>query len=413
MRLPLSLLLAFRFSRGKKRGGMVSLVSLFSSVGIALGVAVLIIGLSAMNGFERELNHRILDVVPQGDIAPVDKPFTHWQSQIDKMTSVPGIAAAAPYVQLTGLIEKGKQLRAIAVRGVDPNSEAKVSALPHYVASKDWANFQPGKGQIILGYGIAQTLQAKLGSNITLLIANHSATQNILQPKRVRLKVVGILKLSGMLDNRLALIPLSDAQHYLDMGNAVSGIVLRMQEPFKAQELVRAAGEASGEYVYIRSWMGEYGYMYRDIQMIRTIMYLAMVLVIGVASFNIISTLVMAVKDKRTDIAVLRSIGGSDRLIRSIFNWYGLISGITGSVSGVILGVIISLNLTSIIQGLQHITGHQLLAGDVYFIDFLPSELHIRDVIVVLTTSIVLSLVASWYPARRAMNIQPARVLNG
>jgi lipoprotein-releasing system permease protein len=413
MRLPLSLQLAFRFSRGKKRGGMVSLISILSTAGIALGVAVLIIGLSAMNGFENELNHRILDVVPQGDIAPVNAPFTDWPAQINTMQAVPGITGAAPYVQLTGLIENGKQLRAIAVRGVDPNSEAKVSALPHYIPKEQWVNFQPGQGQIILGNGLAQTLQVKLGSNITLLIPNHAMTNKILQPKRVRLKVVGILKLSGMLDNRLALIPLNDAQNYLNMGSAVTGIVLRMQDPFKAQALVRAAGEASGEYVYIRSWIGEYGYMYRDIQMIRTIMYLAMVLVIGVASFNIISTLVMAVKDKSTDIAVLRSIGASDGLIRSVFNWYGLLSGLTGCVFGVLLGVVVSLNLTDLVQGLQQLIGHKLLASDIYFIDFLPSELRIRDVVIVLITAILLSLLASWYPARRAMKIQPAKVLNG
>lgn len=413
MRLPLSLMLAVRFSRGKKRGGMVSLISLLSTVGIALGVAVLIIGLSAMNGFERELNHRILDVVPQGDIAPVNKPFTDWPSQIKKMMGVPGITAAAPYVQLTGLIENGKQMHAVVVRGIDRNTEEKVSALSHYIASDQWAQFQPGKAQIILGSGLAQRLQVKLGANITLLVPNHTITHKILQPQRIRLKVVGVLKLNGMLDSRLALIPLNDAQNYLDMGNSVTGVVLRMQDPFKAQEIVRAAGAASNEYVSIRSWIGEYGYMYRDIQMIRTIMYLAMILVIGVASFNIISTLVMAVKDKRTDIAILRSIGGSDRLIRSLFNWYGLLSGLTGSLFGVIFGVLISLNLTKIVQVLQEICGHELLAGDIYFIDFLPSELRIRDVMIVLVTSILLSLLASWYPARRAMDIQPANVLKG
>jgi len=245
------------------------------------------------------------------------------------------------------------------------------------------------------------------------MIPNNDGDNKLLQPKRIRLQVSGILQLSGMLDHSLALVPLADAQHYLEMGDSVSGIALKMTDPFQAVKLVRDAGEATRSYVYIKSWIGTYGYMYRDIQMIRAIMYLAMVLVIGVACFNIVSTLVMAVKDKSSDIAVLRTLGAKDRLIRAIFIWYGLLAGLLGSVSGVVVGVLVALNLTSLVRGLESITGHHLLAGDIYFIDFLPSELHWIDVFSVLITAILLSLLASWYPARRASRIDPARVLSG
>ncbi|ORM64632.1 lipoprotein-releasing system transmembrane subunit LolE [Pantoea rodasii] len=409
----LSLLLGLRFSRGRRRGGMVSLISIISTIGIALGVAVLIIGLSAMNGFERELNKRILAVVPHGEIEPVNQPFRNWQPMIAPIEKVPGIAAAAPYVNFTGLIESGAKMQALQVKGVDPQQESRLSALPSFVDGDAWQQFGADKQQIILGGGIAKSLNVKQGDWITIMIPNNDGENKLLQPKRIRLQVSGILQLSGMLDHSLALVPLADAQKYLDMGDSVSGIALKMSDPFQAQKLVRDAGEATHSYVYIKSWIGTYGYMYRDIQMIRAIMYLAMVLVIGVACFNIVSTLVMAVKDKSSDIAVLRTLGAKDGLIRAIFIWYGLLAGLLGSISGVVVGVLVALNLTPIIRGLEQVTGHQLLAGDIYFIDFLPSELHWIDVISVLVTAILLSLIASWYPARRASRIDPARVLSG
>ncbi len=413
MASSLSLLLGLRFSRGRRRGGMVSLISAISTVGIALGVAVLIIGLSAMNGFERELNNRILAVVPHGEIEPVNQPFTGWQSLLPKVEQVPGIAAAAPYINFTGLIESGAKLQAIQVKGVDPQQETKLSALPAYVQNNAWQSFGAGKQQIILGQGVANSLKVKQGDWLTIMIPNSDPEHKLLQPKRVRLQVSGILALSGMLDHSLALVPLQDAQNYLAMRDSVTGIALKMTNPFAAQKLVRDAGEVTHAYVYIRSWIGTYGYMYRDIQMIRAIMYLAMVLVIGVACFNIVSTLVMAVKDKRGDIAVLRTLGARDGLIRAIFVWYGLMAGLLGSISGVVVGVLAAFNLTPIIHGIETLTGYHFLSGDIYFIDFLPSEVHWQDVGIVLLTSLLLSLIASWYPARRASRIDPARVLSG
>nr|CBX80386.1 Lipoprotein releasing system, transmembrane protein [Erwinia amylovora ATCC BAA-2158] len=410
---PLSLLLGLRFSRGRRRGGMVSLISAISTLGIALGVAVLIIGLSAMNGFERELNHRILAVVPHGEIEPVNQPFTGWQAMLPKIAQVPGVAAAAPYINFTGLIESGSKLQAVQVKGIDPQRESRLSALPSYVQGHAWQNFAPGKQQIILGQGVAGSLKLKQGDWLTVMIPNSDAGHKLLQPKRVRLQVAGVLKLSGMLDHSLALVPLDDAQQLLGMGENVTGIAIKTNNPFDAAAVVRQAGEVTRSYVYIRSWISTYGYMYRDIQMIRTIMYLAMVLVIGVACFNIVSTLVMAVKDKSGDIAVLRTLGAKDGLIRAIFVWYGLLAGLLGSVSGVVVGVLAAVNLTPIMHAIEAVTGYKFLSGDIYFIDFLPSELHWRDVAAVLVTSLVLSLIASWYPARRASRIDPARVLSG
>ncbi|WP_199062856.1 lipoprotein-releasing ABC transporter permease subunit LolE [Serratia sp. ASV30] len=410
---PLSLLMALRFSRGRRRGGMVSLISVISTIGIALGVAVLIVGLSAMNGFERELQNRILAVVPHGEIEPVKQPFTGWPEILQRVEKVPGILAAAPYINFTGLMENGAQLRAVQVKGVDPAQEKQLSALPSYVQGDAWANFKSGEQQVILGKGVADALGVKQGSYVTVMIPNSDPDMKLLQPKRIRLHVTGILQLSGQLDHSLAMVPLADAQQYLDMGDSVTGIAIKVNDVFAANKLVRDAGEVADATVYIKSWIGTYGFMYRDIQMIRAIMYLAMVLVIGVACFNIVSTLVMAVKDKSGDIAVLRTLGAKDGFIRAIFVWYGLLAGLVGSLSGVVVGVIASLQLTNIMKGIEKLMGHSFLSGDIYFIDFLPSELHWLDVAIVLGTAIVLSLLASWYPARRASRIDPARVLSG
>ena len=411
--MPLSLLIGLRFSRGRRRGGMVSLISVISTIGIALGVAVLIVGLSAMNGFERELNNRILAVVPHGEIEAGDQPWTNWQEALDNVQKVPGIAAAAPYINFTGLVESGANLRAIQVKGVNPQQEQRLSALPSFVQGDAWRNFKAGEQQIIIGKGVADALKVKQGDWVSIMIPNSNPEHKLMQPKRVRLHVAGILQLSGQLDHSFAMIPLADAQQYLDMGSSVSGIALKMTDVFNANKLVRDAGEVTNSYVYIKSWIGTYGYMYRDIQMIRAIMYLAMVLVIGVACFNIVSTLVMAVKDKSGDIAVLRTLGAKDGLIRAIFVWYGLLAGLFGSLCGVIIGVVVSLQLTPIIEWIEKLIGHQFLSSDIYFIDFLPSELHWLDVFYVLVTALLLSLLASWYPARRASNIDPARVLSG
>lgn len=413
--VPLSLKIALRFSRGRRSSGMVSLISIISTIGIALGVAVLIIGLSAMNGFERELKNRILAVVPHGEVEPVEQPFNDWPLAQQRIEKANGVEVAAPYILFTGLVESGVQLRAIQVRGVQPEQEEKLSALPQFVLNDAWKQFKAGEQQLILGKGIADELNVKQGDWVTVMIPNNDPTgeMKIGQPKRIRLHVTGILQLSGVLDHSFGMVPLSDAQQYLDMGDSVTGIAFKANDVFAAGVVAKTAVEASGKYSYYRSWISTYGFMYRDIQLIRSIMYLAMILVIGVACFNIVSTLVMAVKDKSADIAVLRTLGAKDRLIRSVFIWYGLMAGLIGSISGVVVGIILSLQLTHIIKGIENLVGHHFLSGGVYFIDFLPSELHALDVVSVLITAIILSLLASWYPARRASRIDPARVLSG
>ncbi|PST95016.1 lipoprotein-releasing ABC transporter permease subunit LolE [Photobacterium sp. NCIMB 13483] len=409
---PLSLYIGSRFNRSKKRNRMVSFISLSSMLGIAVGVAVIIIGLSAMNGFERELQTRVLSVIPQGELQAVQPPLNNWKPLLKQVERHPHITAAAPYVEFTALLERGTKLKAVAVRGIDPKEQLKVSELPRYVKDNAWSRFSAGKREVILGQGVATKLQLKVGDWITAMIPNTDPQMKLRAPKRIRLQVVGLLALGGQIDHSLAIVPLQDAQQYLDMGQGVSGIEMNVDNVLNAQQIVKEVGDTLPVYVYLKSWTQKYGYLYRDIQMVRTIMYLVMVLVIGVACFNIVSTLMMAVKDRAADIAILRTMGASDRLIKSIFVWHGVLSGVLGSIIGSLFGSLIAINLTHIVRVIEKIIGHRFLSGDIYFVDFLPTQLAWQDVAIVTATAIVLSLIATWYPATRASRLQPARVLS-
>ncbi|WP_391087491.1 lipoprotein-releasing ABC transporter permease subunit LolE [Vibrio sp. NH-UV-68] len=408
----LSLLIGGRFSRAKQRNKMVSFISLSSTLGIAVGVAVIIIGLSAMNGFERELNNRVLSVISHGEFEGVRGPLTDWQSVISQLEKHPKIDAAAPFVKLTALAEKGTQLKALEVRGIDPSAESRVSSLSEFIDSQVWSTFQAGNQQVILGQGVADLLNVDKGDYLTLMIPTNGPTTKVQAPKRVRVKVAGLLTLNGQIDHNLALIPLADAQSYAKLGQGVTGVAVKVTDVLQATQIVREAGNTLNDYVYLRSWQQKFGFLYRDIQLVRTIMYLVMVLVIGVASFNIVSTLMMAVKDRAGEIAILRTMGASDGLVKRIFVWQGVFSGVLGSIAGSIIGVVVALNLTPMISALEQLIGHQFLSGDIYFVDFLPSQVAWVDVVLVSSTAIGLSLMATWYPASRASRLNPAAVLS-
>ncbi|ENK2092880.1 lipoprotein-releasing ABC transporter permease subunit LolE [Vibrio vulnificus] len=408
----LALLIGRRFSQAKQRNKMVSFISLSSTIGIAVGVAVIIIGLSAMNGFERELQSRVLSVIPHAELEGVRAPVENWQSVMAQAVANPKVVAAAPYVKFTGLVERGNKLKAVEVRGVEPDFEQAVSTMSQFIDQQAWSQFLPGQNQVIVGRGVANELGVNVGDYVTLLIPQTGESTQVQAPKRVRVKVAGMLTLNGQIDHNLVLLPMADAQQYNHLDEGVTGIALKTNDVLNAQAIVREVGRQIDVYVYLRSWQQQFGFLYRDIQLVRTIMYLVMVLVIGVACFNIVSTLMMAVKDRASEIAILRTMGAGDGLIKRIFVWQGVFSGVFGSVLGSVVGVLVALNLTTLIKGLERVIGHQFLSGDIYFVDFLPSQLRLDDVLLVSGTAIVLSIVATWYPAARAAKLKPAAVLS-
>ena len=408
--------ISWRYQRSKHKNRLVSLISFFSSIGIALGVAVLIIGLSAMNGFERELNQRILAVVPHAEISSANgqsnAPIDHWQHLAAKLRQNPQITGVSPFVSFTALVENGAKLKVVQIKGVETALQDQVSSLGRFVLNQGWQNFAQNGG-LVLGSGIARELDVQEGDWVSLLISQQKGAENLTQPLRERIQVTGILRLDGQLDHSYALMPLAQAQQLMDyQAEQVSGVELKTADPFNIQTLDYSMLQDYPQMLYLQNWISKFGYMYRDIQLIRTVMYIAMVLVIGVACFNIVSTLIMAVKDKAGDIAIMRTLGANNGFIKRIFIWYGLQAGMKGCLIGIVLGVILALNLTALIQGLESVIGRKLLSDGIYFVDFLPTELHWQDVLLVLLSALILSLFASLYPANRAAKLQPAQVLS-
>ncbi len=408
--------ISWRYQRGKQKNPLVALIAKFSAIGIALGVAVLIVGLSAMNGFERELNQRILAVVPHAEIlsAPnaTDPTIHHWLNLEKRLQQNAQIKGISPFVSFTALVENGSKLKVVQVKGVEKQAEDRVSSLGNFVQEQGWDKFEK-EGGLVLGSGIARELDVKSGDWVTLLISQQNGDEQLAQPTRERVQVTAILRLDGQLDYSYALLPLAQAQEFLTYKpDQITGVELKLDDPFSVKNLDLSMLNDYPQMLYIQNWIGKFGYMYRDIQLIRTVMYIAMVLVIGVACFNIVSTLIMAVKDKQGDIAIMRTLGANNAFIKRIFIWYGLQAGMKGCLMGIVLGIILALNLTTFIQGIEWVIGKKLLSGDVYFVDFLPSELHWSDVLMVLIAALALSLMASFYPASRAAKLQPAQVLS-
>lgn len=405
--------ISWRYQRAKQKNRLVSLIAFFSTVGIALGVAVLILGLSAMNGFERELNNRILAVVPHGEItAAYNEPISQYSRLSEMVSQIPNVQGVSPYVAFTALVENGAKMKVVQVKGIAPKAQDKVSSLSKFVLNNGWQDFTQNGG-LILGYGIAKELDVQAGDWVTLLISQNNGDE-LAQPNRERIQVSGVLRLDGQLDHSYALMPMAQAQEFLGYkSDQISGLELKVAQPFAMQNMDYSRLNNYPQLLNLNTWTSKFGYMYRDIQLIRTVMYISMVLVIGVACFNIISTLIMAVKDKAGDIAIMRTLGANNRFIKRIFVWYGLQAGMKGCLIGIVLGVFLALNLTALIQGLENLIGRKLLSDGIYFVDFLPSELHWQDVTLVFISALILSLIASLYPASRAAKLQPAQILSG
>jgi len=408
---PVSLFLGLRYRRSRRRNGFIGFISASSTLGIALGVGVLIVGLSAMNGFEHELRARVLAVVPHAELQAVDTPITDWRAMQALAERDPRVVASAPFISLSGLVEKGTMLKAVEFRAVDPALEPAISQAARYFVQGGWQALQPDRYDVVLGQGIAAKLGVGIGDSVVLLLPQLDPAGGLKPPKRQRFHIVDLLQIGGQLDNSIGYIHLTTAQRLLGYGEAVDGVALRVKDVLEANRVVRDVGFSMPHYLYLRSWMNTQGYLYQDIQMVRTVMYVILLMVVAVACFNIVSTLVMAVNDKRSDIAILRTMGASRGFIALVFIVSGLANGLVGVCGGSLAGVLIADNLSVLAASAERLLGYRFLSADIYFIDFLPSLLNWQDVALVGGITVLMTTLATIYPALRATHIDPAREL--
>lgn len=412
---PLTLCIGLRYTRAKRRNHFISFISAVSMAGLTLGVAVLILVLSVLNGFDRELRTRILGTVPHA-LLEFENARTDLDPIAEQLRSNRSIVGVAPLNQGEGLLVANGRTVSVAVLGVDPEQESNVSILPGHMTQGEFTDLNAQRFSIILGSGVAANLGVIPGDQVTLLIPEATLSLAGVTPRLKRLQVVGLFEVGAQLDNQLAFVELSDAARLFKLGEGVAALRLQFDNLLDAPQLIRPiAQEVStslGRPIRYQDWTRTQGNLFEAIQLEKTMIALLLTLIIAVAAFNIVSTLVMVVTDKRADIAILKTIGLSPRGVMSIFVVQGTLVGVTGTVFGVILGVPLALSITEILALMESVFGFYLFNPSAYFISDLPSELRWSDVGLVITLSIGLSLVATLYPALKASRIVPAEVLN-
>lgn len=380
-------------------------------VGLTLGVCVLIIVLSVMNGFDRELKQRVLGMVPHATITAVQGGLDGWQQMLDDIPKTPGIDAAAPFIDAQGMLTHRGQVRGVMLYGIDPEYEKEVSIIEDHMSAGSLDSLKPGEFGIVIGELLAQALGVSLGDKVTLVLPEANINLAGVFPRLKRFRITGIFSVGADLDGSLAYIHIRDAARFMRVKEGVSGIRLKMTNLFSAPRLAwDVASRLPGRY-YVQDWTRTHGRLFQAIQMEKTMVGLLLTLIVAVAAFNIVSTLVMVVTDKQGDIAILRTFGASPRMIMGIFMVQGSLIGVIGTLSGVALGVIAALNVSEIVGWLEQVLGIHFLSPDVYFISYLPSQLQWQDVTVVSIAGLLMSFLATLYPAWRASRIQPAEAL--
>lgn len=410
MKKSLPLLIGFRYLSAKRRNHFISFISASSMVGMTLGVAVLILVLSVMNGFDRELRERILGMVPHGVIYERGG-IQDWQALVKQVESFPGVVSAAPLTRLQGMMAYQGRVQGAMVTGIEPSAEANVSILPNHLVEGDLASLHDGGFNIVMGEILARRLNLTIGDKVTLMLPEATLSPAGILPRIKRLTVTGIFSVGAELDANLAVIHIQDARKLARLAGQAQALRIKTTDLFEAPKIVwELVSQLEGVYSG-SDWTRTHGNLFQAIKMEKTMIGLLLLIIVAVAAFNIISTLVMVVTDKQSDIAILRTMGASPRTILQIFMVQGLAIGFVGVAIGTILGIVSALTVSDIIAWIERISGVQFLNGDVYFISYLPSQLLWTDVAMITSSALILSFLATIYPAVRASKIQPAEAL--
>jgi lipoprotein-releasing system permease protein len=409
---PYELRLALRYVRSRRQPRFVSFISFIAMAGIALATAVLIVVLSVMNGFETEVRDRILQVVAHASVSGLDGRVDDWGVLADAARANPATRAVAPYIDGQAMLVGASAIRGVQFRGIDPAAEAGVSAIGTLLTAGRLADLAPGGFGIVLGAALATELGVGVGDRVIVLVPEGITTPAGVVPRLRRFTVTGIFS-AGMYeyDRSLALLHIADAGRLLRLGTAVTGVTLALHDPRRAPEVVREVALDYGGGVYVTDWTRQNQNVFRSIQLTRTIVFVILLLVVAVAAFNIVSTLVMVVRDKRREIAILRTIGSAPGSILGVFVAQGAIIGAVGTLAGVAIGVWGALNASAIAGLIERLAGFRFLAPDVYLISELPSRLEWLDVVQVGGIALLLALLATLYPAWRGATTAPAEVL--
>ncbi|SCX53801.1 lipoprotein-releasing ABC transporter permease subunit [Nitrosospira sp. Nsp1] len=407
------LFIGLRYTRAKRRNHFISFISLISLMGITLGMTALITVMSVMNGFQKEVRTRILGVASHIQVSGINGSLTDWRKVADEALKHPEVEAAAPYVSAQGMVSFDQIVSGVVVRGVLPDMEDRVADLGRMMIDGKLEDLVPGRFGIVIGRELSRTLGVFTGDKIVLISPQGQVTPAGILPRLKQFTIVGIFEAGHFeYDSGLVLIHLADAQKLYRMEeDQVSGVRLKLDDLFQAPQVARELAPLISADVYITDWSRQHANYFRAIQIEKRMLSLILALIIAVAAFNIVSTLVMAVTDKQSDIAILRTLGASPRSIMKVFIVQGTLIGILGTTLGVIGGVLLAYNVEAVIATIERLFSVQFLSREVYYISEIPSDLHFADVITVAAVSFVLTLLATLYPSYRASRVNPAEAL--
>ncbi len=412
---PATLFIGLRYTRAKRRNHFISFIAALSMIGIALGVAVLITVLSVMNGFDEQIRQRVFILIPEMSVSSMTGTLNHWEALQKQLAQTSSILGTAPYVNGQALLNANGVTQAALITGIDPPQQTQVSSLADYMIAGSFQALQPGKFGIVIGQGMAERFGLDLGSHVMVITPSGNFTPIGFTPRLRRFEVVGIFNVGNGFDfdSSFAFINLRDAQVLYQLDAAVSGIRLKIQNVFNAAQF---AYELPGSLhlsptIEIHDWTEQLGAFFHAVAMEKHMMFLILILIIAVAAFNLVSTLVMVVNEKMSDIAILRTIGATPLMIMRIFMLQGAVVGCIGTICGIIAGILLSLNVTAIVNFLQKILGVQFISSSVYIVDYLPSKIESSDILMVAVVAFLLSLLATIYPAWRASRLQPVEAL--
>jgi lipoprotein-releasing system permease protein len=409
---PYELFIGLRYTRAKRRNLFISFISLISIVGIVVGITALITVLSVMNGFAKELRGRILGFVSHITISGSEGTLGDWRDIAQRLSGDPEILGGAPYIVGQGMLINGRNASGVLVRGVLPSEEPKVSDLDQRMLSGRLQDLRAGAFGIVLGQALAWRLDATLGSRVSLVVPQALVTAIGVVPRARRFTVVGVFSVDMYeYDNGWALINIDDAAKLYHMQGQVSGLRLKLADIDAAPRISNTLGAALGPQYQVRDWARQHVNFFRALRMEKTVMFVIMFLVIAVAAFNVVATLVMVVTDKEADIAILRTLGASPASIMLVFMVQGTVIGVLGTFVGTACGVALAANVSTVVHAIEALLGITFLSPEVYYISELPSEVRSLDVMLIAGASLAMGLLATLYPARRAAKVQPAEAL--